>query len=99
MQLKLCYADITTLTRRKTLPTPTQDEMLLYQIAEKLLLAEKPEGQFIRLIGIGGSNLVQPEFQMDLFDKTPEKRARVAKVLDAVRANLGSNAVKRSKAL
>lgn len=99
VQLKLRYADFTTLTRRKTLPTPTQDEMLLYQTAEKLLNAEKTLGQQIRLIGIGGSNLVQPEFQMDLFDKTPEKHARVSKVLDEVRAKLGLNAVKRGKTL
>jgi nucleotidyltransferase/DNA polymerase involved in DNA repair len=99
VQLKLRYADFTTLTRRKTLPTPTQDEMLLYQTAEKLLLAEKLQGQRIRLIGVGGSNLVQPEFQMDLFDKTPEKHAGVSKVLDEVRAKLGPNAVKRGKTL
>lgn len=99
VQLKLRYEDFTTITRRHTLDNPTQDELTLYQVAEKLMLAEKIQGHWIRLIGVGGSNLSRPEFQMDLFDKTPEKRARVAKVLDEVRAKLGPNAVKRGKAL
>jgi len=132
VQLKLRYEDFTTLTRRKTLPTPTQDELTLYQVAEKMLAevlecggstppslarldapsSEHPRAPsrpgrrlrqaaalHIRLIGVGGSNLVRPEFQMDLFDKTPDKRARVARVLDEVRAKLGPNAIKRGKAL
>ena len=99
VQLKLRYADFTTLTRRKTLSTPTQDELVLYRTAEQLLVAEKLEGKRIRLIGVGGQNLVRPEFQMDLFDQTAEKRARVAKVVDQLRAKHGPDAVKRGSTL
>lgn len=99
VQLKLRYADFTTLTRRRTLPQPTQDEIMLYQVAGQLLVAEGIEGKRIRLIGVGGSNLVQPEIQSDLFNRTDEKRTRLAKAVDDIRAKLGPNAIKRGTSL
>ena len=99
VQLKLRYADFTTLTRRRTLAQPTQDEMLLYEVAGQLLLAEDSTGQRIRLIGVGGSNLVSPEDQRDLFDHDAEKRARLATAVDALRAKLGTKSIKRGTAL
>jgi DNA polymerase IV len=99
VQLKLRYADFTTLTRRKTLPQPTQDEMVLYEVAGQLLVAEGIEGKRIRLIGVGGSNLVPPEIQSDLFNQTDEKRARVNKVMDDLRRKLGPGAIKRGSSL
>jgi nucleotidyltransferase/DNA polymerase involved in DNA repair len=95
VQLKLRYADFTTLTRRKTLPKPTQDEMTLYEVAEQLLVAEGIEDKRIRLIGVGGSNLVHPEFQGELFDRKDEKRTRLSKAVDELRAKLGPGAIKR----
>lgn len=100
VQLKLRYADFTTLTRSKTLPVPTQDEMTIYQVGERLLAAEQICGRSIRLIGIGGSNLVLPsETQADLFDQTPQKRARLAKAVDELRGKLGVGAIKRGASL
>jgi nucleotidyltransferase/DNA polymerase involved in DNA repair len=99
VQLKLRYADFTTLTRRRTLPQPTQDEMLLYEVAGQLLSAERIEGKRIRLIGVGGSNLVQPEIQSDLFNRTDEKRTRLAKAVDELRGKLGPGAIKRGSSL
>jgi nucleotidyltransferase/DNA polymerase involved in DNA repair len=99
VQLKLRYADFTTLTRRRTLPQPTQDEMMLYEVAGQLLVAEGIEGKRIRLIGVGGSNLVPPEIQSDLFNRTDEKRARVNKVVDDLRGKLGPGAIKRGTSL
>jgi nucleotidyltransferase/DNA polymerase involved in DNA repair len=99
VQLKLRYADFTTLTRRQTLLQPTQDGMMLYQVAGQLLIAEGIEGKRIRLIGVGGSNLVQPEIQSDLFNRTDEKRTRLAKAVDELRGKLGPGAIKRGSSL
>ena len=99
VQLKLRYADFTTLTRRRTLPQPTQDEMRLYEITCQLLAAEKITGKRIRLIGVCGSNLVPPEIQNDLFDRNGEKRTRLAKAIDDLRGKLGPGAIKRGTAL
>ena len=99
VQLKLRYADFTTLTRRKTLLKPTQDGMMLYQVAERLLSAERIQGKRIRLIGVGGTNLVRPEMQGDLFDRKDEKRARLAKAVDGLREKLGPGAIKRGSSI
>ena len=99
IQLKLRYADFTTITRRRTLEQPTQDEMLLYEVAGQLLSAERIEGKRIRLIGVCGSNLVPPEIQHDLFNRDGEKRTRLAKAIDEVRGKLGPGAIKRGTSL
>lgn len=95
VQLKMRYADFTTLTRRRTLPSPTQDEMTFYAVGRQLLAAEGIEGKRVRLIGVGGSNLVTPEFQTDLFDQRDEKRIRLAKAVDQLRNTFGEGAIKR----
>ncbi|MGB8354213.1 MAG: DNA polymerase IV [Chthoniobacteraceae bacterium] len=97
VQIKLRYSDFTTLTRRQTLSKPTQDEMMLYEVAKKLLDAEDMEGRHVRLIGVGGSNLVAPEIQNDLFEKTDEKRARLGKAVDELRGKMGRGVIKRMK--
>jgi DNA polymerase-4 len=95
----LRYADFTTLTRQRTLDHPTQDEMMLYEIAGQLLSAERIEGKRIRLIGVGGANLVPPEIQSDLFNRGDEKRTRLAKAVDDLRSKLGPGAVKRGSSI
>lgn len=99
VQLKLRYADFTTVTRRRTLAQPTQDEMRLYEVAGQLLATECIAGKLIRLIGISGSNLVPPEVQRDLFDRTSEKRTRLARAVDELRGKLGTGAIKRGTSL
>jgi nucleotidyltransferase/DNA polymerase involved in DNA repair len=97
VQLKLRYADFTTLTPRRTLARPTQDEMMLYAVANQLLAVEKIDGKRIWLIGVGGSNLAQPEIQIELFQQVDEKRTRLAKAVDELRGKLGPGAIKRGR--
>jgi DNA polymerase-4 len=99
VQLKLRYADFTTLTRRKTLATPTQSEIMFYQVAVRLLTAEPIKGKRIRLIGISGMNLVPPEFQSDLFDQMSQKHSRLERAIDDLRAKLGHKVIKRGSSL
>jgi len=99
VQLKLRYSDFTTLTRRRTLEKPTQDEMTIYEVAMQLLSAEKIEGRRVRLIGIGGMNLEAPKFQAELFEREDEKRGRLNKAVDEVREKLGRDAIKRGTSL
>lgn len=99
VQLKLRYSDFTTLTRRRTLACPTQDEMTLYEIARQLLAAEKLGKKRVRLIGVSGTNLVAPEVQTDLFERPDEKRQRLAKAVDELRGKLGAGAITRGSLL
>ena len=51
MQLKLRYADFTTLTRRRTLATPTQDARAIREAAGACL-KRVPLARRIRLLGV-----------------------------------------------
>lgn len=93
--LKLRYEDFTTITRRITLDTPTQDDVTIYDRALALLHAEKIGERKIRLIGISSSGFTPPAAQMDLFDQSGEKKQRLAKAVDAIRAKHGSRAIGR----
>ena len=73
--------------------------MRLYEVAGQLLATERIAGKLIRLIGISGSNLVPPEGQRDLFDRTSEKRTRLARAVDELRGKLGTGAIKRGTSL
>jgi len=73
--------------------------MRLYEVAGQLLATECIAGKLIRLIGISGSNLVPPEVQRDLFDRTSEKRTRLARAVDELRGKLGTGAIKRGTSL
>jgi len=93
--LKLRYSDFTTITRRKTLPQPTQDEIQIYDQAVALFTAEKTGQSRIRLIGLGTTNFVNAQFQRDFFDTVSEKRQRLAVAVDQLRAQLGDKAIER----
>ncbi|MCX5908531.1 MAG: hypothetical protein NTY64_15475 [Deltaproteobacteria bacterium] len=78
-----------------TFDQPTQDEMVIHEAVVRLLEAEKIEGRKIRLIGLSAGHLGPPHLQLDLFDGSAEKRRRLAAAVDAIRARLGSKAIRR----
>ena len=59
VQIKVRFADFTTITRQRTLPEPT-DSLRAIQEAARRLLRERVErkGRGVRLLGVGVSNLV-----------------------------------------
>ena len=92
--LKLKRADHRSLTRRHTLPEPTQLADRLYRTAEPLLVRDLREAPF-RLIGVGLSTLVaaQPETG-DLADPAALRRAEAERARDAIRARWGDDAIR-----
>ncbi len=97
--LKLRGADFRIITRRKTLPAPTQTAKVLFAVARELLKSEAA-GRAYRLIGVGLSNLVDSAAPAsDLFDEG-EVRARIGEeVLDRLRARFGPGAVVNARGL
>ena len=63
--IKLRLADFTTFTRQTTLPAPTDDSKVVFQVACQLLKRELGPGRRFRLVGVGVSNF-QESFQMAL---------------------------------
>jgi len=97
--LKLRTADFRSLTRRRTLPTPTQTARVLFGVARDLLHGEV-DGRRFRLIGVGLSGFVDGAPEAVLFDPQEEARALSAETaVDQLRARFGKAAVMTGRAL
>ena len=91
--LKLRTTDFRIVTRRRTIPLPTQTARTMFQVGRELLAAEAT-GKPYRLIGIGIADLVDAGSVEDDFFGGDERRALAGeKTLDAIRARFGAGAV------
>ena len=98
--LKLKRGDFQLITRRHTLPDPTQLTDRIYRAA-KDLYDHAPQGPF-RLIGVGISDLApedQADLSGDLLDPDAKKRAKAERAADAIRAKFGAEAIIKGRAL
>ena len=98
--LKLKRTDFQTITRRHSLPDPTQLTDRIYRAAAELF-AHAPHGPF-RLIGVGISDLAPEsaaDLSGDLLDPDAGKRAKAERAADAIRAKFGAEAIIKGRAL
>jgi DNA polymerase-4 len=96
--LKLKTARFEILTRRLTLPAPTQLADQLWRTARHLL-ARETDGTAYRLIGIGGEGLVSAldADPGDLFDPQRGVPAKVERVIDDLRERIGPDAITKGR--
>jgi DNA polymerase-4 len=92
VQLKVKLADFTLLTRRTTLPEPTDDGQTLYRAAMELL-SRQDLRQRVRLTGVSAQELQAPGPQLPLIADAPSKTARLNAALDRIAAKFGGAAV------
>lgn len=101
VQVKIRQSDFTTFTRQRSLHPASNDTALLYEIAAALLrtwLHQTP-GARVRLLGVGGSSLVQAP-QADLFAGVADHGgSTVDRTVDAIRDRFGKLAVGRARTL
>ncbi len=100
VQLKLKSADFRIVSRSRRLSDATQLAEELYRTALPLVRQEA-DGRAFRLIGIGAADLVSAAEadRPDLLDPEREKRAKVERAIDQVRAKLGDQAIGKGRAL
>jgi DNA polymerase-4 len=93
--LKMRYGDFSTLTRQATPADPVDSGPVIY--ATVLALFEKVwDRRPLRLVGVGGSNLVQPGRQLRLFEQEDRRQAQLDAALDRIRAKYGSSSIRRA---
>ena len=96
VQLKVKFADFSVITRRTTLPTPTDDGQTLYRSALELL-ERSHEGKPIRLTGVSVQALGEQEpQQLGLFPAAadpPPRSAKLNAALDRITERFGSKAI------
>jgi DNA polymerase-4 len=95
VNLKLRYADFSTLTRQITIPDATDSGPVLY--AHALALFEKTwDRRPVRLVGVGGTNLEQGGRQLRLFEQEDRRQAQLDAALDRIRAKYGESSIRRA---
>lgn len=98
VQVKIRYGDFETITRRHTLPAPT-DVTADFMEAAFLLFDRWARRGYrpVRLIGMGAANLEEPgEEQLGLFEEPGKKRnKRIDQALDVIQERFGSSAIQR----
>jgi DNA polymerase-4 len=97
--LKLRATDFRIVTRRRTLPFPTQTARTLFAAAREMLALEA-RGQPWRLIGVGISDIVeQAQASGDFFDGGESRALSGEKAIDSLRGRFGAGAVVSGRAL
>ncbi len=97
VRVKLRLPDFETLTRQATLPQPTDQADLLFQQAEDLFHRNWRPGQPLRLLGLAASGLLEGAgYQLGLLDRRDQRRIRLDRTLDEIRARYGDRAITRA---
>ena len=98
--LKLKSASFRLRTRSRKLSGPTQLAEVIYETALPLL-AREADGTRFRLIGIGVDRVTHARAAdaPELFDATRDRRARVERAIDEVRAKFGAGAIAKGRGL
>jgi DNA polymerase-4 len=98
VQLKLRFADFSTLTRRHT-AEPTQDGLVIYREA-RALLDKIPLRQAVRLIGLSVSELgPASEGQLSLLGPEVARRDRLSQALDRLTQRFGEASIRPASVL
>lgn len=95
IQIKLRWQDFTTITRQKTLPSPTNLDHEIYQVAASLFKENWNRGKPVRLIGVGVSGLGPPVYQLSLWEEDHQKEADLLNAVDHLRERYGRDVIKR----
>jgi DNA polymerase-4 len=101
IQLKIRQSDFTTYTRQRALHPPGNGTDTIYELAWSLLRRWQGEfpAQRIRLLGVGGSELM-PDRQQDLFSDMADGAASpVDETIDQIRERFGRESVGRARTL
>jgi len=100
-QVKIRQSDFSTVTRQCALRPPSNATETLYAAATRLLdeWLERNPGARIRLLGVGGSHLVE-DAQPDLFGEASEHDAtRLDQAVDEIRERFGNASLSRARTL
>jgi len=98
--LKLRYADFTTITRQHTLRQSDDSDQTIFDTGLRLLKrALSAEKRLVRLIGIGVSNLVEPERQLDMLDSSAQRQEQLDRAIDRIRRKYGFTAIQTGRTM
>jgi DNA polymerase-4 len=96
IQIKLRWANFTTITRQTTITSLTNLDQEIYENASALFKENWLQGKPVRLIGVGVSNLGQPAHQLSLWNDDYQKDTKLIHAVDELRERFGKDIIKRA---
>jgi len=100
IHLKLRYEGFETLTRNRSLSSPTANTELIYKVIFELFSKNYDKSRKVRLLGVGVSGFPQKTGQqLSLFDSVTPSRSRLDDLEDTVRKKFGKNAISRAEGM
>ncbi|MCH7664285.1 MAG: hypothetical protein IH859_10525, partial [Chloroflexi bacterium] len=98
VKLKLRWPDFTTFTRQVTLSHPTDDAAIIFDTAKKLLRKSRKPENYVRLIGVGITNLRPPLKQLSLWDAPKfNQKHRLDNAVEELKMKYGSQSISKGK--
>lgn len=97
--VKIRFGDFQTITRRSTLPQPSDVTDAIWRAARDLF-DRWASGEFkpVRLIGVTASDLAGGGAQLELFaDPNAERQRKLDRVLDQISGRFGNDAIRRGR--
>jgi DNA polymerase-4 len=95
IDIKLRWADFTTVTRQMTLGQPTDLDEVIFAAAVQLFERTWRHGDWMRLLGVGASGLAPAPRQLRLWDApTGEQQRRAQAAVRALRERFGDGVVR-----
>ena len=94
LTVKIRYSNFQTITRSRTLPSPTCFDKEIFQVASQLLRQNLAQGRAVRLLGVSASALQDSGWQEPLLDR--ERRSsfeRLYKGIDKLREKYGAETI------
>ncbi len=94
VQLKIRYSDFTTITRARTLDSPTRLDPVILKAIRELFKKNRQRGRPVRLLGVHIGSLEDSEGQLRLIEKEQcRKWSRALQAADTLRDRFGESAV------
>lgn len=97
IRIKVRLSDFSTFTRQEHLEVPTNIESVIRDHASQLFHTFWKPGQYIRLIGVGVSDLEENWHQMSLFEPQLEREIRLHQAVDEIREKFGKTLLQKGK--
>jgi DNA polymerase-4 len=99
VQIKLRWSDFRTITRQKSLPSPTNLDDEIFETVVELFKENYTKGKPVRLIGVGVNKLGPPAHQLSLWDQDDQREHRLLTAMDELRERYGKDIIKRARRL
>ena len=94
ISIKVRFADFTTISRSKTLPTPIDSTQEIFEIVRTLYQALRIDGARLRLVGVSLTNLAEGAHEQMLLGAREKGWREADSAIDKARERFGSGSVR-----